>query len=125
MWICTRYGFFSIVCAWTKKGNPSKLKVMIRARKREHLENLLELDPYLGRILEHVGTDYRYRIIARRKAFAHLLQRLLADIDYTNFKDAVHCNLPEDEAYGEFLMSTWAKGFDMGIADRDLVPDYR
>lgn len=113
MWLCTQYGFFSIVCGYTKKGNPHKGLMQIRARKREHLENLLELDKDLGDILENVGTDYPFRIIAKRKAVYALVALLIGLIDYSNFKNAAHDNMPEDLAYHNFLSATWSRGFDM------------
>ena len=48
MWIFTKYGFFSIVCAYEgRRSNPLPNLVMIRARAKEHLLALQERFPAL------------------------------------------------------------------------------
>ena len=40
-------------------------------------------------IVEGAGSDYPYRVFVDRCEWEHACQRLAADIDYPNFKDAV------------------------------------
>ena len=110
MWLMTRYGFYSIVCAHQPDGRPHRGLMMIRARKRAHLTNLKHFHRGLGPIITNRGTDYPYRIIARRAVVAPLVARLLADVDYSNFKGAAEENLPVDGAYRRFLHSVWGLG---------------
>ena len=112
MWLATRYGFYSVVCAHDDllqdRSHPSLM--MIRARKHDHLAKLRELHPELPGIKESAGTDYPYRIIANRDMVMAVVRGLVDEIDYTNFKNAAHEELPEDGAYISFLHSVWGLG---------------
>ena len=96
MWIFTKYGFFSVVCA--RKGNGShgqpvdSDRSMVRARVRGHLEALKKRFPdFLGNceIQESTGTDYAYRLFVQKSAWSQLLAELGNETDYDNFKSAV------------------------------------
>jgi hypothetical protein len=50
-------------------------------------------------IRETPGRDYRFRTVATKHAVAQVLARQVTDIDYTNFKDAVHGDPQRDDAY--------------------------
>ncbi|MDA3799756.1 MAG: hypothetical protein PF692_11825 [Kiritimatiellae bacterium] len=108
----TKYGFFSVVCAHDDDGKPHKSLMMIRSRKRSHLEKLKEFYE-LPEIIENTGTDYRYRIIADRDVTLAMMGKLAEDIDYSNFKNAAHKNCHDDWDYGDFLMSVWSEGLAM------------
>ena len=69
MWVFTKYGFYSVVCAHQGDGSFNESvdlkRVMVRARDRGHLEALrVRFRGLLGDavIHEHVGTVYAYRI---------------------------------------------------------------
>jgi hypothetical protein len=115
MWLMTRYGFFSIVCAHDEKGRPHKTLMMIRARNKEHLKRLQKFDARFEQIVETGNTDYPYRIIAERDAVVPLAARLMDDVDYSNFKKAAAAptGAPGDAAYHAFLHSVWAAGLHM------------
>ena len=84
MWLMTNFGFFSIV---KKKGDDV---LTVRARVRSDLEALKEkYIPTLGEILEGKGTDYKYRAKVSREDMAEAMQKIVKDIDYSNFKDSV------------------------------------
>ena len=96
MWIFTKYGFFSVVCARQGDGSHGQpvdpKRMMVRARVREHLEALREIFPELlgdCEIKEFVGTDYAFRLFAGKKAWVQVAARLAEDITYDNFKSAV------------------------------------
>jgi hypothetical protein len=84
MWLLTTIGFFSVVAA---QDDPERL--VVRSRVRSDLEALRER--YLPdiEIVEGAGTDYRYRSFVAKTDFEPAAARLVADIDYTNFKNAV------------------------------------
>lgn len=122
MWTFTTIGFFSAVCARQGDGSYGKPvdpdRMMIRARMREHLENLkrfasetaavIHEDPnaqrdvdgvaYHAMALEHLcrakihvstSTDYCCRMFIPKGAWAIVLQYLAMAEDYDNFKSAV------------------------------------
>jgi len=113
MWLATKYGFYSVVCAHGVHGEPSTTLMMIRARKHAHLAALKRFHPELGKIKKSVGTDYPYRIIARRDVVLLVVARLAADIEYKNFKNAAHDEAPGDGAYGRFLYEVWSRGLQL------------
>jgi len=90
MWVFTRYGFVSIGCARDKNGNVHPDTVMIRARMREHLENLRDRfsDTALGNaeILGDTGTDYLYRMIVPKAEWASVLSQLALEQTWPHFK---------------------------------------
>jgi hypothetical protein len=96
MWIFTRHGFFSAVCARQgdgKHGQPvDPDRMMVRARVRGHLEALKKrFADLLGEceIYESAGTDYAYRLFVQKSAWMQVLAGLGEETDYDNFKSEV------------------------------------
>ncbi|HDL63755.1 MAG TPA: hypothetical protein ENH12_00025 [Proteobacteria bacterium] len=96
MWIFTRYGFFSAVCARQGDGKYGLAidpdRIMVRARVREHLEVLKERFPdMLGQcdIHDFTGTDYVYRVFVYKQVWSRVLSELAGETDYDNFKSEV------------------------------------
>jgi hypothetical protein len=91
MWIFTRYGFVSVACASKQDGKIDQDNVMLRARSRQHLVNLKERfpDSELGNaeILASAGTDYKYRVIVPKVAWASILSELAMEQTWSNFKN--------------------------------------
>lgn len=114
MWLCTKYGFFSAVCA--RKGPRSKkidkTRIMVRARRREHLEMLKGDFTIDAKIHEFDRSDYPFRIFLDKKRFAQLVAELALEIDYDNFKNAV-AKLGGSYEYMNFLHGTWHLGLRM------------
>lgn len=87
MWLMTPLGFFSVV---RKPTDERQNTLTVRARVRVDLEQLkARYLPELGPVLESTTTDYRFRAVARQAAVAQAMVRLVADLDYDNFKNAV------------------------------------
>ena len=85
--VMTTIGFFSIV---QKPEDRHKNTLTIRARVKSDLEALRQgYLPDMGEILDHLGTDYRYRAVAPQTSVANALSRLTLEVDYDNFKDEV------------------------------------
>jgi hypothetical protein len=61
MWIFTRYGFFSIACARQSDGAVDPGTVMVRARRRAHLEKLAERFEALREIGRRTYVDFEGR----------------------------------------------------------------
>jgi hypothetical protein len=96
MWIFTKHGFLSAVCA--RKGNGGHGqpvdpdRIMVRARVRGHLEALKERFPDLVgdcEILESAGTDYAFRLFVQKSAWVQVVAGLAEEADYDNFKSEV------------------------------------
>jgi len=96
MWIFTKHGFFSAVCARKgigKHGQPiDPDRIMVRARLRSHLDALKKRFPdLLGEcdIKEIAGTDYAYRLFIGKPVWSQVLAELAEETDYDNFKSEV------------------------------------
>jgi hypothetical protein len=96
MWIFTKHGFFSAVCARQgdgKHGQPVDVnRMMVRARIHGHLEALKKRFPsLLGQceIQEFTGSDYAFRIFVEKPIWAMVMAGLAEETDYDNFKSEV------------------------------------
>ena len=116
MWVFTKHGFFSAVCArqgsggYTQPVDPNR--IMVRARVRGHLEALIKLFPdLLGgcEIQEFAGTDYAFRFFVEKPAWAQALARLAEQTDYDNFKSEVARHQGKaGAAYERSLHDVWS-----------------
>ncbi len=87
MWIITPIGFFSIV---QKPGDAAAGTLTVRARVRSDLVALqATVLPDLGTITESHSTDYRFRATAPRGMVEAAVAKLVAQLDYSNFKSQV------------------------------------
>jgi hypothetical protein len=96
MWLFTKYGFFSVVCARAGTGGKHEPvdpnRVMVRARVRKHLESLVARFPELLEectIRESTDTDYAFRLFVAKTNWVRIAAQLSDEIDYDNFKSAV------------------------------------
>ena len=96
MWIFTKHGFFSAVCARKGDGRHDQPvdpdRIMVRARVRGHLEALKKRFPeLLGQceIQEFSGADYAFRIFVAKSVWSPVLSGLAEETDYDNFKSEV------------------------------------
>ena len=97
MWAITNFGFFSIV---EKQGDKLEHTLTVRARVKADLEQLRDRYlPTLGPISEDAGTDYKYRAIAPRLDIASAFSQIVADIDYSNFKNSVAKNQGSERSH--------------------------
>ena len=116
MWIFTKYGFFSAVCALQGDGKHvqplDKNRFKVRARVRDHLEALKARFPDLlgsHEIQDKGGTDYPFRIIIDKPAWTQILSALSDEIDYGNFKSEVLRHQGKKGAgYEHALHEVWA-----------------
>ncbi len=96
MWVFTKYGFYSVVCARQGDGRHGQpvdaSRLMVRARVREHLDALKARFPELigaCEVQEFAGSDYACRIFVDKATWRALMPLLAEDIDYDNFKSEV------------------------------------
>jgi hypothetical protein len=82
MWLFTTFGYFSVV------QKPGMRDLTVRARVRADLVRLRRgYLPELGRTVTGAGTDYPFRAVVSREAFARALAQVAREIRYANFKD--------------------------------------
>lgn len=116
MWIFTKHGFFSAVCARQgngKHGLPvDSDRIMVRARMRLHLESLKDrFADLLGQceIQESAGTDYAFRLFVPKSVWVQVLSGLAEETDYDNFKSEVARHQGrKGAAYGHSLHEVWS-----------------
>ena len=109
MWIFTIYGFYSIACAAGADGQPDPATVMIRARKRQHLESLKVRFPVItAGIITTADSDYRYRVVLPKPDWLPILGALAEEQTWSNFKSRVHANYKKCGVdYGTALHDVW------------------
>lgn len=116
MWIFTKHGFYSVVCARRGDGNHSQPvdpdRIMVRARVRGHLESLKARFADLladSEIMEFPGTDYAFRIFVSKPAWSRVVVGLTEEMDYDNFKSKVARHQGSEGAdYEHSLHEVWS-----------------
>jgi hypothetical protein len=101
MWLFTRAGYFSIA----QDANPDY--VMVRARRREDLERLVDIDagldakvmPQRSDIEETRQSDYRYRLRITKGTLGAIVYRMVCGIDYKHFKEVTASDPGRDAIY--------------------------
>ena len=121
MWLFTRDGFFSVVCARQGDGAHGRSvdlsKVMVRALSHRHLEALkARHDQHLAAcdIVEFPGSDYACRLFVDKATWTTVVADMADDIDYDNFKAAVGRHRPSaDRASEAALHDVWQVMYDL------------
>lgn len=116
MWLFTRYGFFSAVCARQGAGGHGQPvdsdRLMIRARVRSHLESLQQRFPDLlseAGIQHFPASDYAFRIFVPKSVWGQVLAGLNDELDFDNFKSEVaRYQGAAGAAYGRSLHDVWS-----------------
>jgi hypothetical protein len=115
MWIATVSGFFSVVADTQRPG-----RMLIRARCRADIFNLYHAHQGLKSMEPPTSDemrDYRWRISIDRIDWIILAGRLAQEVDYPNFKSAVHEHANQSNKYGPYLQ-TWSTM--KGVQDREV-----
>lgn len=99
MWLFCKSGFFSAVRHFEHAD-----VIHVRARFAGDLEKLCRVHNVEPAVTVTPGNDYRYRMDFVREAWAKIVAAEAEEIDYTNFKAAVHDGTKRDSAY----MGAWA-----------------
>lgn len=111
MWIFTDIGFFSVVRHWKNQD-----RMVVRARCKDDLNNLIDRHgPDLDRSRRHIlitpDDDYCCRLIVDAGKWSAVLSKIACNVDYTNFKDAVHRRMGHERA--DVYMGVWHTMYDM------------
>ena len=116
MWLFTKHGFYSAVCARQGDGSHGQPvdpdRIMVRARIRSHLEALkVRFSDVLAdcEIKEFAGTDYAFRIFVDKLVWSQVLVGLNEEMNYDNFKSEVARHQgSEGAAYEHSLHEVWS-----------------
>ena len=100
MWVFTRDGFFSAVQHFEQPDTS-----LVRGRVQSDVKALCEI--MNTELVENVEADYRYRTIVSRQAWSDYLQQAVRELDYPNFKNAMH-GVFEDAGRDQALMDVWS-----------------
>lgn len=114
MWLFTKHGFYSVVCARQGDGGYDQPidenRFMVRARLRQHLEALKTRFPALlgdTDIRAFPGSDYAFRIFVPKAAWVKVAAELTEEIAYDNFKAEVAQGSASDD-YEAALHEVWS-----------------
>ena len=114
MWLFTKYGFYSVVCARQDDGGYGQPidedRLMVRARLRQHLETLQTRFPAVlgdAEILAFPGSDYAFRIFVPKAAWVKVAAEFAGEIAYDNFKAEV-ARGDADQGYEAALHDVWS-----------------
>jgi len=97
MWLFSKTGFISVV---VDRGNSDRL--LVRARFAGDIEQIF--GPAIL-VRETPFADYRFRAFIRRREFTKIVARMIDEMDYDNFKNAV---APRDPERISAYMSVWS-----------------
>ena len=100
MWVWTTQGFYSAV----KKIGIGRGNIMVRARRYDDLERLLESVGSKARITITPRVDYGFRVVIPIELWAQYLSKAAMGISYDNFKDA---SCAGDELRHNAYMDCW------------------
>jgi hypothetical protein len=103
MWIFSKNGFFSV----TQNAQRRDL-IQIRARAKKDLQSLKDAYAHLDRspIIETAQADYRWRLVVQRWKWELVAGKLMADIDYCNFKGKI-ATIPDQRDKCRMLHDIW------------------
>lgn len=104
MWIFCKDGFFSAV-----EHRSDDSKVMVRARLKRDITRLAKR--FKAKVIELPNRDYAYRIVIDKTDWATYAANTAAEIDYDNFKNAVHDGTARDHAY----MRVWSAMYQLQL----------
>lgn len=111
MWLFTRYGFYSVACAKKKDGSLDPSAMMVRARRKSHLEALQKRFAQLAaaEIVMLPGRDYKYRLIVAKDSWIKIVAELASEQTWSNFKnEAARFGGSGDSDYVHALHEVWS-----------------
>jgi hypothetical protein len=106
MWIACVDGFFSTVIDKIEPG-----RMLIRARRGKDIKNLYDRYrdkcPSMRKPTSDETRDYRYRLSISKRDWVKLAAELASEVDYPNFKSAVH-DRPDQDNKGRPYLEIWS-----------------
>jgi len=114
MWSFSPTYFISVVAArdLDAPGHPiDPTRLVVRARRREHLEALIKANADLLGSLVVMATpdrDYAFRIVVMKEIFAEVARHQVMGINYDNFKSAAAAANGHGNSYVAALHRVWS-----------------
>src|SRR5260221_8891595 len=106
MWIASILGWFSVVRDAERAGH-----VLVRARARADINNLYRAHrqscPSMTPPSSDEARDYRYRLSISREDWIKLAGKLAEEVDYPNFKMAVHEGADQANKHAAYAGIWW------------------
>src|SRR5260221_4108567 len=106
MWIASILGWFSVVRDAERAGH-----VLVRARARADINNLYRAHrqscPSMTPPSSDEARDYRYRLSISREDWIKLAGKLAEEVDYPNFKMAVHERADQANKHAAYAEIWW------------------
>jgi hypothetical protein len=102
--------FLSIVSAKCPDQSIDPVRLVVRARRRSHLEALQQRHQDLLGALEINalrGRDYPVRLVVLKPVFAEVMRREVMGLLHTNFKDEAAAVAGHTSDYVDCLHTTW------------------
>jgi len=116
VWLFTRYGFYSIACAQKEDGSLDPSMLMVRARRKSHIEALQKRFAQLTahEIVSLPGRDYKYRLIVAKDSWTKIVAELASEQEWSNFKnEAARFGGAKNADYVHALHEVWATMNDL------------
>lgn len=105
MWLCTNYGFFSVVKIQEQFKNTGdntlEEQYSVRARDKSHLEKGFPNK----KIWEYPFSDYEYRVYCTPEEITSFISNEVETMNYTNFKNSV-----KNDNLHNFYLNIWELG---------------
>jgi hypothetical protein len=102
MWLATVDGFFSTVIDKMEPG-----RMLIRARCEKDIKNLYDpcrkACPSMRKPTSDETRDYRWRLSISKRDWVKVASALASEVDYPNFKSAVHDRPDQDNKSRPYL----------------------
>jgi hypothetical protein len=98
MWVFTKDGFFSVV-----ENQDDGDCLMVRGRIKEDMQRLGS--KFKVELRATPKADYAYRFVVPRTVWAGYIWNATMELDYDNFKAAVHGEHDRDDAYMKCWMA--------------------
>lgn len=105
MWVFTKLGFFSVV-----QDRDDDARVLVRGRSEHEMLDVYREAQLLDQLAfieyDHAGdADYPYRVFMWKSTWAQIMDKLVFQIDYDNFKAEMQ-DIGEDKH--KVLTNVWA-----------------
>jgi hypothetical protein len=110
MWLFTRYGFYSVACASKPSGALDPDTLMIRGRRKAHLQKLQARFPLIAdaEIVSLQNRDYRYRIIVPKDEWLKIITEMAREQTWSNFKsEAAQFQGTDGSEYVDAMHRVW------------------
>lgn len=105
MWLCTNYGFFSVVKNHKDYTDNKPEEIFaVRSRDESHLKKAFPDK----KIYKYPFTDYGFRIFCTQEELNSFMLSTVDRINYTNFKNSV-----KDEKLHDFFLKIWEAGYNI------------